>query len=843
MSEPKGRSAEAERVRTLVSAGRSIVVSGEMGIGKTALLDHVAGELRSSGTVVTTIRANAAVSSIPFGALTGFLDPANGADPALQIAAATERLRGKDGTCPNVLFIDDIQHLDTASIAVMHNLALAGHASIMASLRTTDASNDALAELFRQAEADRLELHPLEPAVVADLVVASLGDIATSGTVSSIIRRARGNPLFAVELTKAHLEGTPDGLTLHLLDLVEHRLAALTEEQQQQLTIVAVGQPLDVSLDVVNQSVLTDLEAAGYVATVETDGVLTAHPGHPLYGEVIRHGLSPMQRRTLSGRLAQALLSQPTRRRGEALRVVSWLIETGDRPPPDLAEAAAFEALGWLDTDLAERLARMAVEDGRDASTLFALGEVRRLSGHPDDAASIWQEAFDLAATDDDVRRIALALGQLYMLFLNQHVFGVQVLETALARIEDPSLRLGIESDLAMDRTNRDRREAAAEIDQLLADPNCGDESAWTALSNILWAKSSSLDLTDIERYFDRAIEIERRLPTDRDGEIDLIRAIRINVEMIRGNLDDAIEVGSDWMAEAGSRGIATGLCLFSTSMIQVMRGHTDLAERSVSDAIAQLQAYDAFNATPMVLCSASIVSAAGGDQLLAVQRLNAAIERGGGDAPWINLWTARAAAWVAALNGDFAEATRSAIESGKYGLDGGDIGWAVIALHDAVAWGGAEQAVDLLVRHGHENDCALFEIMFDHAEAAAARSPGALANCARRFEASGAWWLAGTAWANRAAAGKDGIEICRDATRAICLTPPVGLVEGTVGRALTPRQLDIAKLASSGASSKCIADELFLSGRTIDNHLRSVYRRLGISSRSELSEVMDAQT
>ena len=124
MPQPKGRSAEVERVLALVAAGQSIVVSGEMGIGKTALLDQVATDLRSSGTVVTTIRANAAVANIPFGALTGFLDPNDDADPALQIAAATQRLRRSGGTGPNVLFIDDVQYLDTASIAVVHKLAL-----------------------------------------------------------------------------------------------------------------------------------------------------------------------------------------------------------------------------------------------------------------------------------------------------------------------------------------------------------------------------------------------------------------------------------------------------------------------------------------------------------------------------------------------------------------------------------------------------------------------------------------------------------------------------------------------------------------------------------------------
>ena len=44
-----------------------------------------------------------------------------------------------------------------------------------------------------------------------------------------------------------------------------------------------------------------------------------------------------------------------------------------------------------------------------------------------------------------------------------------------------------------------------------------------------------------------------------------------------------------------------------------------------------------------------------------------------------------------------------------------------------------------------------------------------------------------------------------------------------------------MAGLAASGASSREIADTLFLSARTVDNHLLRVYTKLGISSRDEL--------
>ncbi len=51
----------------------------------------------------------------------------------------------------------------------------------------------------------------------------------------------------------------------------------------------------------------------------------------------------------------------------------------------------------------------------------------------------------------------------------------------------------------------------------------------------------------------------------------------------------------------------------------------------------------------------------------------------------------------------------------------------------------------------------------------------------------------------------------------------------------LTPRQLEVAKLASMGRTSNEIALELGIKKRTVDSHLDTVYSQLGISSRRDL--------
>jgi len=50
----------------------------------------------------------------------------------------------------------------------------------------------------------------------------------------------------------------------------------------------------------------------------------------------------------------------------------------------------------------------------------------------------------------------------------------------------------------------------------------------------------------------------------------------------------------------------------------------------------------------------------------------------------------------------------------------------------------------------------------------------------------------------------------------------------------LTERELEVLKLAARGRSNKEIAAELFLSARTVQHHLTSIFTKLGVSSRTE---------
>lgn len=67
------------------------------------------------------------------------------------------------------------------------------------------------------------------------------------------------------------------------------------------------------------------------------------------------------------------------------------------------------------------------------------------------------------------------------------------------------------------------------------------------------------------------------------------------------------------------------------------------------------------------------------------------------------------------------------------------------------------------------------------------------------------------------------------------------GAANGVGGPAatLSAREREVAELAASGLASRLIAERLVLSPRTVDTHLGSAYRKLGVSSRMELARLL----
>ena len=80
-------------------------------------------------------------------------------------------------------------------------------------------------------------------------------------------------------------------------------------------------------------------------------------------------------------------------------------------------------------------------------------------------------------------------------------------------------------------------------------------------------------------------------------------------------------------------------------------------------------------------------------------------------------------------------------------------------------------------------------------------------------------------------------LEDCDDIEIVGAIFQPLGVperAEGADGAELSKRELTILQALQSGQSNKQIARELFLAEQTVKFHLTNIYRKLGVSSRTE---------
>ncbi|TQM79582.1 regulatory LuxR family protein [Saccharothrix saharensis] len=75
----------------------------------------------------------------------------------------------------------------------------------------------------------------------------------------------------------------------------------------------------------------------------------------------------------------------------------------------------------------------------------------------------------------------------------------------------------------------------------------------------------------------------------------------------------------------------------------------------------------------------------------------------------------------------------------------------------------------------------------------------------------------------------------CRHLVRGAGVPTPSRRGRRGYGNALSPRERDVARLLAQGRTNREIADVLFLSPRTVEQHVARVLRKLGVASRAQL--------
>ena len=86
-----------------------------------------------------------------------------------------------------------------------------------------------------------------------------------------------------------------------------------------------------------------------------------------------------------------------------------------------------------------------------------------------------------------------------------------------------------------------------------------------------------------------------------------------------------------------------------------------------------------------------------------------------------------------------------------------------------------------------------------------------------------------------------NGAALCPSAARVLIASvgQKMQKINSIINR-LTPREREIARFIKSGLSYQQIADQLFISARTVNQHLKHIYQKVGVNSRSQLAAKME---
>ncbi len=229
---------------------------------------------------------------------------------------------------------------------------------------------------------------------------------------------------------------------------------------------------------------------------------------------------------------------------------------------------------------------------------------------------------------------------------------------------------------------------------------------------------------------------------------------------------------------------------------------------------------------------------------------------------------------WIRAMEGKRDEAVAAFLDAADVHLRQGLRMTAVTALVEAARAGAARAALPRLEILAPLVEGVNFAVMIRHARALARLETMTESLAETAAEARDPEWAAlaaefdmvaareAAAWLNlhaaeaytqasrlHAASGEEraAAASARHATEqfTICgldgspFSPPPALLPSRSTTVLSSREREIAVLAAVGHSNREIATELVLSVRTVETHLQRIYRKLGVRSRSELSDAV----
>ncbi len=811
--------------------------------------------------------------------------------------AIAELLAGLAAARPLVLLLDDLNWSDEATLEALAALARRpprGRVLIAGAHRPSEALDELAHQLDRQGF-PRRTLPPLADADAERLI----GDRVPEHERRALLEQAGGNPFYLDQLARspAAERQLPSAVAVSIRRQVEQlsepaqlllRGVAVTGEPADlRLAAVAAGLDQETALDVLDEALRADLlEDASTGTAFAFRHPLVRRAVYESAGRGWRIGAHARLRRALADLDADVTLLAHHVEQSAGLgddEAIDILIAAAER----VLERAPAGAAAWLQAALrllpdeqSER--RAALEERRGVALLAAghlaaareallaagpdtaaknyrLAEVERWLGHEREALPRLALAREMAAGGDPRLRVRIEIELMLIHEWNlRYADAYKAAASAIGVAQatgDPAVVAEVQGVMATTLVQTDPRAATPLYEQaaaaVAAHPDHGFPAHSMSLWDLGWAAVYLERFEEAIAHFDRGLAVARGRGAP--GHVAMYLTDRAEPRYRSGRIGEARE----------------------------------LAEEAVEAArVTPSRRYEWW-----ALVRLALVLARSGDGQAAAEVVRDC-ERAASTlppSPLVRLWTAQASAAAAAALGEWRAAAAALAEAGggddlaliapidrnrprlimvKAALADGDVERARRLARDGEAWAWhtglqaqrgwafvTRATVDLATGDARGAAAAA-------AEAAACHSRSASALETLRARVLQAACLAEAGEREAAAALLAGVEprlhamgadhdhrlVLRELRRlgrrvARRGGPPAadggsaapGLAE------LSPREREVAALVAEGATNRGIADSLYLSQKTVETHLRNIFAKVGVSSRSALAAAVQA--
>jgi DNA-binding CsgD family transcriptional regulator len=803
--------------------------------------------------------------------------PARGMDERAVCAAVLSLLRSMAAARPVVVAVDDAQWLDSPTARALTFALRRLHGEPVGFLVTVRASGVPLPSFDRAAGTGRrvVAVGPMTVAGLHRVIMQHNGSSLPRPALVQVTRVCGGNPFYAIEMAAEMNRHPPSGgrvpVPASVTGLVESRLARLPAATQRALLAAAALTQPTVSL--VGGTALTPAEDDGLVS-VERGRVRFAHP---LFASAVYGQADAPVRRRLHRRLARLVTDPEERARHLAL---------GARPP-DAAVAAELDAAAELAArrgacDAAAGLVELAL---RLSPPDDAAGQCRRLVaasrfwfnagdlaraqamleqavastpagplrsqalqllGEVHARRSSFSEAFDCAfralaeAGGEPARRAVVELDLTYCCINMVDFDGAQLHAQAAVAAAELSGRSEVLADALAVLTvaeflgGRGLNEQRLARALALEDPALGAESfvmrpGLISGMVLLWTGHPDQALTRLGAFRAQA------LARGEEIAVPVLTLFLVWACLWRGDIEGAARCAGEALEAATLAGdaAASGMALAASALVHAHDGSDVLARQQSAEALKIFQdlRWPSGTIWPLwalglteLACGnpaavdaalgpvADMITSAGTDVVLGMfvpDEIEALIELGHlGQARALTGWLEergrqQSRPWALAVAGRCRGLLHAADGDNDAALAAL---WRAVAEHDRLDGMPFDRARTLLV---------LGRVLRRAGKRTQARA--ALAEAHAVFRQAGA-----LAWAGRARAEENRLG-----------------GRGTGSEVLTPTEARVAELAAMGLSNRAIAEQAFMTVKTVEANLTRVYRKLGVRSRAALAHVL----